>query len=65
VLLNLLKFVYSSNGMKFSGYNFDCVVFGVSWCREFVYVLQCGCLHIRLLSIRIKFEITPLNFFFF
>jgi hypothetical protein len=42
VLLNPLKFVNSLDGMKISGYNVDCVVFGVSRCREFVYVLQCG-----------------------
>jgi hypothetical protein len=48
VLLNPLKFVNSSDGIKISGYNVDCVVCGVSRCREFVYVLQWNNSPIRL-----------------
>jgi hypothetical protein len=47
MLLNPLKFVKSSDGMRRSGYSVDCVVFGVSGCREFVYVLQCGSLEVN------------------
>jgi hypothetical protein len=36
--------VISPDGIKFSGYNVDCVVFGVSQRGEFVCVLQCGSL---------------------
>jgi hypothetical protein len=44
------EIVNSSDGMNISGYNVDCVVFGVSRCREFVYVLQCGSLEVRRLQ---------------
>jgi hypothetical protein len=45
VLLNPLKSVNSA--AEISDYNVDCVVFGVSQCREFVYVLQCGSLEVK------------------
>jgi hypothetical protein len=38
MLLNPLKLCDSSDGMKISGYDGDCVEFGVSRCRKYEYV---------------------------
>jgi hypothetical protein len=51
--------------MKISGYIVDGVVFGVSWCGEFVYVLQCGSLEVsssHLKNLQISKDSTALLF---
>jgi hypothetical protein len=46
-VVNSLKFVNYSDGVKISVCNVDCVVSGVIRCREFAYVLQCGSLEVQ------------------
>jgi hypothetical protein len=45
VVVESFDIVYSSDEMKNSIYDGDCI--GVSRCREFVYVLQCRSLEVN------------------
>jgi hypothetical protein len=45
VVVEFFDIVYSSDGMKNSVYDGDCI--GVSRCREFVYVLRCRSLEVN------------------
>jgi hypothetical protein len=60
MLLNPLKFVNSSNGMKIIGQNVDCVEYGVSRCMEYEYVYRCGSLEktSNIVSICLKVKET-------